>query len=67
MTRTVGHTLGPAANDKVFDRQSRLQFSTVLNMSWKYSSCLNAFQFYSVNIGIMFQLKMGFFPRMTLI
>ena len=63
MTGAVGHTLGPAANDKVVDRQSRLQFSTVLNMSWNYSSCLNAFQFYSVNIGIMFQLKIGFFPE----
>lgn len=60
MTRTVGHTLGPAANDKVIDRVG-CSFSTVLNTSWNYSSCLNAFQFYSVNIGVMFQLKMGFF------
>lgn len=34
MTRAVGHTSGPAASEKVVDRHSRLQFPTILDMTY---------------------------------
>lgn len=49
MTGVGGHTSGPVANDKVVDGHSRLQFSTLLDMTWNKTDSIT-------------QLKMVFFP-----
>lgn len=66
MTGVGGHTSGPVANDKVVDGHSRLQFSTLLDMTWNKTDSIthpvethsNFFHLHNIST------QNGFLPRL---
>lgn len=68
MTGAGGHTSGTVANDKVVDGHSRLQFSTLLDMTWnKTDTTTHPVEKHS-NFFLMHNIatQNGFLPRLLL-